>query len=386
MVDYATPVSELQLDPSSPLGRSELAQIMNAQGPFVSMYLPADSSTFDAKRRLGIHAANATKGLADHGFGEESVDRVMRAVVDLGHRDGATVVIIATPHRLLLAGHLADPMKASTTYGSLPNLVPLLDSEQRSIPHVVAITDRIGADVFMVSAPGASDYTTVSGQTEFIHRGAPGGWSQRRFQQRAENTWEANAKLVAQEVAHACREAHAQLLVIAGDERAVGFMREALPTALAPMVVEVDGGRAKDGGLDELAGRVNDAVASKVAERRAAYLRELADGRGRDQAVAAVEDVLAALRRRAVKTLYLSTGAGQDDERVWFSHTDPVLTSRRSTELEDLGIDHADIEVAPLSAVGLRAALAGGSEVCVVPHSPSFSGSPVAVTLRVDLH
>ncbi len=36
----------------------------------------------------------------------------------------------------------------------------------------------------------------VEGETEYIRRGAPGGWSQKRFQQRAENTWEHNGQLL----------------------------------------------------------------------------------------------------------------------------------------------------------------------------------------------
>ena len=50
-----------------------------------------------------------------------------------------------------------------------------------------------------------------------------GGWSQRRYQQRQVNTWEENAREVADEVARLAKGIDARLLAIGGDVYATGF-------------------------------------------------------------------------------------------------------------------------------------------------------------------
>jgi hypothetical protein len=54
------------------------------------------------------------------------------------------------------------------------------------------------------SGAGGGAVTTVgeaTGDDPMLRKSNPGGWSQRRYQQRAENLWEENAKAVADQVA-----------------------------------------------------------------------------------------------------------------------------------------------------------------------------------------
>jgi hypothetical protein len=91
---------------------------------------------------------------------------------------------------------------------------------------------RLIADITSAGADMAADADNeLEGETQDIARSAPGGWSQRRFQQRAENAWEDNARGVADEVAHLARAIDARFVAVAGDVRATAFLVEHLPDA-----------------------------------------------------------------------------------------------------------------------------------------------------------
>ena len=59
-------------------------------------------------------------------------------------------------------------------------------------------TDRLGAELLAVMPTGPDREVRVEGEELHVTRSASGGWSQRRFQQRAENRWQQNAGAVAE--------------------------------------------------------------------------------------------------------------------------------------------------------------------------------------------
>ncbi|NNF54154.1 MAG: hypothetical protein HKN03_06890 [Acidimicrobiales bacterium] len=371
----------IHVSPAQPGGPDLVAEIFTQPGPCASIYIPAESDRTGAIERHSLHASNAGRSIVDHGWSQQAAENVRSALVGLGPHGGATSVVIASPERVLLTGHLADPYKARVTVEELPDLAPVLDSASRTIPHVVVLADRSGADVFSVSAPGASATTTVHGDTEYIHRGHPGGWSQRRFQQRAENTWEHNASEVADEVRDAVKEIGAQLIVAAGDVRAIGFLRHALGST-ADLLVEVEGSRHTD--ADVIAPRVTDVVASAVAERRAKRLAHLRDAIAGGLGSSSTQDVLRALRRGAVDTLYIAP-VPPGENTAFFSRTDPMLVALKASELHDL---------APADSVGsgsfisaaLRSALAQRSHIEMVPNAAVLGENHCAATFRFDIN
>src|SRR2546426_106894 len=75
-----------------------------------------------------------------------------------------------------------------------------------------------------------------------VHKAKPGGWSQKRYQQRVENRWEENAEEAAQAVHRVAQQVGARLVLVSGDVRAVALLREQLPKATATLVEELDRG------------------------------------------------------------------------------------------------------------------------------------------------
>ena len=157
----------------------------------------------------------------------------------------------------------------------------MLSSRQGTVPHVMVVTDRIGADIIGVTAGNVAERREVDGETEHIHRGRFGGWSHRRFQQRAENTWESNAKLVAEEVCEVAHKIGARVVTVAGDDRASHLLYEKLDTATHAIAKLLD-----VGSTDEIASATVRAVADVVASDTADVLRYFADrtaSRGRGE-------------------------------------------------------------------------------------------------------
>jgi hypothetical protein len=109
----------------------------------------------------------------------------------------------------------------------LPDVAPLLAWRQRQLPYVVV--DRLGAELLAVVPIGPDREVRVEGQELDVTRSTPGGWSQRRFQQRAENRWQQNAGAVAEALTRLVGQVHPRLVVVTGDVRAVQFLRVQVP-------------------------------------------------------------------------------------------------------------------------------------------------------------
>jgi hypothetical protein len=157
-----------------------------------TIYLPSPSAVEDAAKRHDIEVGNVFKELAELGVSDQFEEVVAEALAEHQHRDDAALALVATPCEILLAHHLQRPIsRAVVAVGRTPRLLPLLQATQCDIDHLAVLLDRTGADVWHRDGVGDPiDTKVVSGQEHHVHRGHPGGWSQRRFQQIAENAWE----------------------------------------------------------------------------------------------------------------------------------------------------------------------------------------------------
>src|SRR5215204_3337117 len=149
-------------------------------------------------------------------------------------------------------------------WGARPHLVPLIEWRQRRIPYVLVTTDRTGADLVVVVPGEREEHHEAGGATFPIRKTQPGGWSQRRFQQRAENTWEQNADDVAEQLIALVRETNARAVFTGGDVRALQLLRDALPRDVGNLVVEVAATRAQDGSEQRTPEEVRRAIETVV--------------------------------------------------------------------------------------------------------------------------
>src|SRR5690606_23238977 len=148
-----------------------------------------------------------------------------------------------------------------------------LAARQRAVPHVVVLVDRAGADIIGVAGERELGRTEVQGDSSPIEKNAPGGWSQPRYQRRAETRWEENAAQVADEVAEVVQQVEPRFIAIGGDVRMVGLLRDALRPEVAELVREMGGTRHPDGSTDAAAVDLTRLVDTAAAEVTVAVLR-----------------------------------------------------------------------------------------------------------------
>jgi hypothetical protein len=350
---------------------SELAALFEQPGPFVSVYLDTPAAIENAAQRSEVAWKSMRRELADAGAPDDLLDEIGALVPD-AHLRGQTLAVFARYGAgVVLIRYLPEPpARAFWRIGPLPMVGPLIECEQLSAPHLIVLADRAGADIVAVVRGEEEANESVNDQNSDDPdlrktRGA-GGWRQRRIQQRAEDQWDRNAKQVADRVAELCDEIDAQVVVVAGDVRALEKLRGHLPPPVLDRVVEVDGSRAVDGGADALAEDAVRAVATAVASDTVALLEKFKEERGQDdRAVEGVGRTLEALAAAQVDTLLLADDP-EDGRTAWFAAEGPGnVVGHDTATVKAMGID--DPQEGRLVDVCIRAALATGAGVRIVP-------------------
>jgi hypothetical protein len=358
---------------------SDLARIYTVDGPFATTYLDISRDTEDAAKAIELRWRDGRRELAAHGADEATLAAMDPVVGERGDPGPAGQVLVGAGGRLVLDVHLPQPPDREwATEAPLPAIGPLLAETPAELPYVMVVADRVGADITVVG-PGGERDSTVTGETWPIQKVHAGGWSERRYQASVEATWEHNAATVAAAVNKAVGEVGAALLVLAGDVRARGLVREHLSGGSQLVLAEVEEGSRAAGADPE---PLLTAVARLVAEREAAlvaeavglYRQRAGEHRG---AAGGPAEVVDALRQHRVDTLLF------DPDRLaelplWAGPAPDELATDEST-LRDLGIeprwsDRADSVLA-------RAALCTGAVVRAAD-ATTLPEQPVAAVLR----
>lgn len=343
-----------------------LAGLLGAEGPFVTVHLTTEGAIENAAQKVDAQWRALRSELEAAGAPAAALDAIEPAL-DGAHTRGASLYAVATADRLLVAEPLdVQPPRDFGRVGTLPVLGPLLTWRQASVPHVIVVADRTGADVTAVPRRGHPIEEEVDPDLggDPVQRSKPGGWSQRRYQERVQNTWAAAADEVADVVVGLVARVAARSVALAGDVRAVELIQKSLPDEVAALVEVVPGTRAADGSDADLDDAVARQVRTVAANETVALLDKFREERGQhDRAADGPEATLLALAKAQVDTLLVA--ADPDDERTAWFGPDPTLVAADAATLRDLGVDQP-VEGA-LADVAVRAAIGTGAGVWVVP-------------------
>jgi hypothetical protein len=343
----------------------ELAALFGSYPRYLSLYLDVRGDVENASAQLALRWRNIRRALADDGVNEPVLAAVDPLIAG-DHGEGETLGVIATVDGVLFHTHMPEPPRRDLVrWSTLPAIGPVLEARQSSPAHLVVQIDRTGADLVAFRRDGDDVLRTIEGSdAHSATKSAPGGWSQRRFQQRVENTWEANAGEVADAVVDLVDAIDARLVLVAGDVRAVGLLQKALPPRVAALMQVVSGGRSPDGSTDDVADHVARLVATAVAEDTRTILQKFTEEWGqRDRAADGPELTIEAFRRGQVATLLLQDDP--DDERTaWFGE-EAVHVALDEVTLRTMGAQEA--REGRLADVLLRAAAGTSAEVWLVP-------------------
>ena len=368
---------------TAPTKDARLHDVYRHAGPFVTVWLDATRSTESGAHEVELRW-DAVKGHLAPEVKPELLDRVW-AAIDGDRTPGRHgLLIVAADDEVLLIEPLRDPPATSTgSVAALPRLMPYLADRSQDIPHVVVVADRTGADVLAVSASGATASQSVTGGAEYpVHRTGRDDWSERHFQLRVENTWEANAKDVAEAVRRQVDDIAARLVIVAGDVRARQMIADDLGTnhGFGVRAIE-EGGRAAGSSPAALERAVRDEVLREIWHERRDVLVHLQQNLGRKEyAVAGVQAVVDALRSAQADTVVLS-----DDPSS-------TITAWIGPEPSQFGLDDSEAQAFGLIGVEhtrfdsalVRAIVGSGASLLVTPGAHDYLDGGIGALLRFD--
>jgi hypothetical protein len=343
----------------------ELVRLLRRPGPFVTACVarPGHVPNAISSRLQSLRDAAAA-------LSPDTADALTEVVDDtLPHAAG--VVVVAEPSGVVFVQELFEPPRSEFIRKStLPSLAPVVEQRQRDIPFVLVVADRRGAEIYW-SDTAHEGSTTVEQDQAHIRKVHAGGWSHRRFQQRAENSWEHLAAEVAGELVRVVDAVHPRVITLAGDVRVGEMLRKHLPDTIAARLRAVPGGRSADGSeshRDEVARRwIRTAVAEDTVVALELFDQERGQG---DRAADGAETTFVALREGRVDLL-LFHDDDVDDTQAFFVPDEATLISTEERDLTDLGYE---IRAGRLVDVALRAAILGGAGVRVVPRTKLADG------------
>lgn len=347
----------------------EAAELFGHAGPFVSVVLATGAETEDAAERFELEWAERQRRLLERGAPQPLLDRMGEWLLSARTEAPGLACVAAadaadTP---LVTATGPEPSVELAEWDSLPRLGTIIEWHQASPPALLVVIDRTGADIYS-GGPDAQLIDVVEGEDgPVVRRSAPGGWSQRRYQQRAQDQWRANAGEVARTVAELAQRIDARLVVVAGDDQAVQYTLGELPERVRNLVRRVEGGRGPgaEGELEEGTARW---YRTAVAEDTVALIEKFKEELGQlDRGVAGVDDVVAALRMTAVDTLLLRDDP-DDARRLFLREGDRTSVGVHEADLEGL-----DLFNARLPDAMIRAVWAAGGRVRITPGIPELT-------------
>lgn len=343
-----------------------------------SVHLDTSRDVHDADKQIELRRRAARCSPADQGADEATLaalDEAVGGTPGVPGRQGEALFV--SGGQLLGAHTMAEPPRADhAVLSPVPDPLPLVIDRDHQLPHVVAAVDREGADVdgFPAAHHEASCRRTFNGSTLHITRVRAGAEAHASYHRRSVNLWAENTAQVAEDICTAASDVGAAVVVIAGDPKAVGPLREHLADRPpSGRIVYVEGGRDDE---DALRGSVDVAMKEAMAARHRQVLdgldAQLADGRAL-QGLPAVKEALAEGRAQTP----LMAPDRSADPRLFASRRDPKALA---TDRTPFGDDPTVFE-APAGVLLLRAAVLGDAGFTeLLPPARCTDG--VAVLLR----
>ena len=334
-------------------------RLVDAKGPFVSIYFDDSHDTQDAAAQLDARLRDVRKHLEEQSVDAsviEAIDSAVRGAHPPVGRSGR--VVIAAGDTIVTDEHLIrPPATTDLRISELPYLIPIVEHGLLHTKYLVVSVDHTGADITVHRARTVST-ESVEGEGWPVHKAKSVEHEYGGAQPRVDEAVRKNIRAVADRVTHLVDEAGAELVFIEGEAGARAELASALPERAADKVVPLQGG-GRAAGTDQA--EVHHEIGQEFLKRRLATIddaaKRFAAGRGTGLAVEGLADVTAALRDGAVETLII----GELGEATVVADTDLAMIAPDADTLSALGgaperTLRAD-EALPLLAVATGAAL-----------------------------
>ena len=241
---------------------------------------------------------------------ERDIARVDAYLADEVHRSSNGLAIFACAG----AGEFFEAMQLDVAIddhwlfiGSVPHLYPLARLIDQFPRYASVVLDTHRARIFVFGLGRVEKRQEVTGVK--TRRNSMGGWSQARYQRRAENFHLHHVKDVVDALDRIVRQDNIQHVIVAGDDVVVPMLKEQLPQHLLDKLVDVLK-LERDAQEDEIVEATLDVLRQKDAEDDAARVQELIGAwQSNGLGVVGPEAVLTALQMGQVDELLISATA-----------------------------------------------------------------------------
>jgi hypothetical protein len=363
---------------------SFLEPVFAAAGPYATVCADVTHTNENADTELELRVRGVTERLTEAGAPETVVEAVRNRLLE-GNEGGAAgrlrgrALVVAADGSVVLDEALVDaPRQEVAEWSPQPNLTPVLRQLPGRVPHVVVLTDRVGADITYLGAPGqVEDEKTVEGQTLHIRKVRVGGWAHDHWQNNAENQWAENVGQVADRITSYARRLSPRFVLVAGDVRARTMLTDQASDLWKDLVVTMDeGGRAAGADREPVDRRAAELVAEHEAREIAQTVDQVEGAAAHGLSVRGQEPVVEALRKGQVETLVL---ADEQEDGTLLVGRSPIELGVNQHDMDALGV-HG--EAVPADRALLAAAVASNAAVVVLPRAAMPDGASVAAVLR----
>ena len=334
--------------------------LIDATGPFVSVYFDDSHDTQDAAAQLDARLRDVRKHLEERSVDAaviESIEAAVRSARPPVGRSGSGV--IAAGATIVLDEHLLRPPTATVLRVSeLPYLVPVVEHGMLHTSYLMVAVDHTGADISLHDGAARAESVQGSGHpVHKAHRAETAGYG--GPQGRVEEAVRKNIREVADRLTRLADETAADIVFITGEAGARAELVGELPERVAAKAVQLQGG-GRTAGTDEA--EVHHEIGQEFLKRRLAAIdtaaQRFAAGHGSGLAVDGLADVTAALRDGAVDTIIIGEIG---DAVVVADHDQLAVIGPDARTVSDLGgspdrVLRAD-EALPMLAVAINAAM-----------------------------
>jgi hypothetical protein len=155
---------------------NDILDFARRRPPFLSVYLASETTAEDGAGRLAVTWRARRADLVERGAADELLSPVDAVIA--GHREPGGLAVVVDGDGDALVRTLPDPPAVEIAeLAPLPHLGPLLREDRvASVPHVIVVVDRTGADIVTVVDGEGKDSEVVTGETEQIRKVHAGGW------------------------------------------------------------------------------------------------------------------------------------------------------------------------------------------------------------------
>ena len=303
----STPVSVQSLSQRMEI----LAALEPSPFPVISLYLSLTSNQVGREEHQQFVRKvfnERAKGMAAESPERTSFDKDVARIQEYLEKnnaaEGQAVAIFAcSGSDLFEAIPLEAPIGEHSVFiSSVPHLYPLAKLVENYPRYAAVMLDTNKARIFVFGTSTEHEETIVGEKTR---RTSKGGWSQARYQRRADNFHMHHIKEVVDTLDKIVREENLSQIVVSAGEQALPILREQLPKHLADMIIEI--GAHEDGQSGSFVQRTMAALREKDAETDIEKVQELMDAwRSGGLGVAGPEATLSAFQLGQVEELIIT--------------------------------------------------------------------------------